>query len=75
MTSKTQAVLQALIDGETVTELDGVMRFNTTSVAQIIQKLRRKGYLIKTDLVPISEKKKIRFARYSLPHDFINPTT
>jgi hypothetical protein len=60
---QSEVVLQHLTRHPSITSQVAWRRFNITRLADVIMKLRRKGHVIITDLVPLG---RTHYARYRL---------
>lgn len=63
--SQSDAILDALKRGETLTALDALARFRCLRLSGRVLELRQKGYAIETRIVETPSGKRI--AEYSLP--------
>ncbi len=64
---KTDALIDYLIDGNTVTRLDALLIFGVQNITAVISNLRKQGYLVKRTRIPfikalvrINEKVKVQ---------------
>jgi len=60
-----QQVLQHLVTGKTITNREAFFKFEITRLGDVIFRLRRKGHLIKTELVP-NQRNNAKHAKYQI---------